>query len=115
MGGIVVWLDLRCYRHGSFYRVSELHGKFTNIANSSRAITAFALELYPAHSTSVSAIINMWRTCGGFSVSYFQAAWIKRNGAGVVFGIQAAIVSVVIVLTIVPVLWMGKRHVANRD
>lgn len=46
----------------------------------------------------------MWRTCGGFSVGYFQPSWIARDGAGVVFGIQAAIVATCIVLTIVPVI-----------
>lgn len=45
----------------------------------------------------------MWRTCGGFSVAYFQPAWIAHNGAGIVFGIQAAIVAICAVLTITPV------------
>lgn len=75
-----------------------------------RAITAFALEKYPSHSTAVSAIINMWRTTGGFSVGYFQASWIARDGVGVVFGIQAVIVSVCILLTIGPVVIMGRRR-----
>lgn len=74
-----------------------------------RAITAYALEKFPSHSTPVSAIINMWRTCGGFSVAYFQAYWIARNGVGVVFGVQAAIVIVSAVLTIVPVLVLGRK------
>ncbi len=74
-----------------------------------RAITAFVLEKYPDHSTGVSAIINMWRTCGGFSVGYYQPAWIARNGVGVVFGIQAAVVSASIIITIIPVLVLGKR------
>lgn len=68
------------------------------------AITAYALEKYPSHATGVSAIINMWRTCGGFSVGYFQPSWVARDGVGVVFGVQAAIVAVCIVLTIVPVI-----------
>ncbi|KAL1999698.1 hypothetical protein VTN02DRAFT_4149 [Thermoascus thermophilus] len=76
----------------------------TGMVSSTVAITAYALEKYPDHSTSVSAIVNMWRTCGGFSVAYFQPAWIAHNGAGVVFGIQAAIVAICAVLTITPVL-----------
>jgi len=84
----------------------------TGMVGSTVAITAFALELLPDDSTSVSAIINMWRTCGGFAVSYFQAAWITKDGVGVVFGIQAVVVSVVIVITIVPVLLMGRKWVA---
>lgn len=74
------------------------------------AITAYALEKYPQYSTTVSAIINMWRTCGGFSVAYFQASWIARDGVGVVFGVQAAVVVAGIILTIVPVLLMQRRR-----
>jgi hypothetical protein len=51
----------------------------------------------------------MWRTCGGFAVGYFQPAWIRRNGLGLVFGIQAIVVSVSVVLTIVPVLLRERR------
>lgn len=75
-----------------------------------RAITAYALEKYPSHSTTVSAILNMWRTCGGFSVGYFQASWIARNGVGVVFGIQAAVVVAGVVLFIVPVFMFSRRR-----
>jgi hypothetical protein len=75
----------------------------------SRAITAYALEKYPNRSTCVSAILNMWRTCGGFAVGYFQPAWIQRNGLGLVFGLQAIVVSVSVVLTIVPVLLRERR------
>lgn len=74
------------------------------------AITAYALEKYPNRSTAVSAILNMWRTCGGFAVGYFQPAWIERNGLGLVFGIQAVVVSVSIVLTIVPVFFRERRR-----
>ncbi|KAJ5160675.1 uncharacterized protein N7482_007679 [Penicillium canariense] len=73
------------------------------------AVTAYALEKYPEQSTVVSAILNMWRTCGGFAVGYFQPAWIARNGLGLVFGIQAIIVSVSVVLCIVPVLITQRR------
>ncbi|CAI7593225.1 hypothetical protein N7533_011483 [Penicillium manginii] len=73
------------------------------------AITAYSLEKYPNRSTCVSAILNMWRTCGGFAVGYFQPAWIQRNGLGLVFGIQAIVVSVSVVLTIVPVLLRERR------
>ncbi|KAJ9266264.1 hypothetical protein DTO021C3_6986 [Paecilomyces variotii] len=76
----------------------------TGMIGSTVAITAYALEKYPSHATCVSAIINMWRTCGGFSVGYFQPSWVARDGVGVVFGVQAAIVAVCIVVTIVPVI-----------
>ena len=65
------------------------------------------MEKYPDHATTVSAILNMWRTCGGFAVGYFQPAWIAANGVGVVFGIQATIVATCIVVTILPVILMS--------
>ncbi|KAJ6035779.1 hypothetical protein N7540_000058 [Penicillium herquei] len=74
------------------------------------AITAYALEKYPDQSTCVSAILNMWRTCGGFAVGYFQPAWITRNGVGLVFGIQAAVVVVAIILTITPVIVFERKR-----
>lgn len=74
-----------------------------------RAITAYALEKYPEQSTCVSAILNMWRTCGGFAVGYFQPAWIAHSGLGLVFGIQAAVVCGGIILTITPVL-LWEKH-----
>jgi hypothetical protein len=78
------------------------------------AITSYTLEKYPEYATSVSAIINMWRTCGGFSVGYFQASWIARDGAGVVFGIQAAVVVAGILLTIVPVMILERKKMQTR-
>ncbi|KAJ5260514.1 hypothetical protein N7478_012119 [Penicillium angulare] len=72
-------------------------------------ITSYALAKYPEKSTCVSAILNMWRTCGGFAVGYFQPAWIIRNGLGLVFGIQAIVVCVAIILTITPVIIWGHR------
>lgn len=73
-------------------------------------ITSYALAKYPEKSTCVSAILNMWRTCGGFAVGYFQPAWIVRNGLGLVFGIQAIVVCVAIILTITPVIIWGRRR-----
>lgn len=77
------------------------------------AISAYALEKYPQQATCVSAILNMWRTCGGFAVGYFQPAWIARNGIGLVFGVQAAIVVVAAVLTISPVLLWGRKRLPS--
>ncbi|KAJ5112056.1 hypothetical protein N7532_000101 [Penicillium argentinense] len=78
------------------------------------AITAYALEKYPYHATTVSAILNMWRTCGGFAVGYFQPAWIERCGLGLVFGLQAVVVVFCVVLTIVPVFIRERRATTAR-
>ncbi|KAH8432916.1 putative MFS transporter [Aspergillus melleus] len=77
--------------------------------SSTVSITAYALEKYPDQSTVVSAIINAWRTASGFSVGYFQPAWIARNGIAAVFGTQIAVVMAVLVLTITPVIVLERK------
>lgn len=79
-----------------------------------RAITAFALEKYPNQASVVSAIINMWRTCGGFAVGYFQPSWIAKDGVAAVFATQAAVVAVCVVLFIGPVIWLGRRAASKK-
>ena len=74
-----------------------------------RAITAFALEKYPNQAAVVSAIINMWRTCGGFSVGYFQPSWIAKDGVAAVFATQAAVLVVCVILLIGSAIWLGRR------
>ena len=51
----------------------------------------------------ISALINLARTLGGFSVAYFQVPWAMKNGALQTFGVEAAIV-VALFLFIVPTL-----------
>lgn len=38
----------------------------------------------------ISALINLARTLGGFSVAYFQVPWALKNGAIQTFGVEAA-------------------------
>ncbi|KAL4792778.1 major facilitator superfamily domain-containing protein [Aspergillus venezuelensis] len=78
------------------------------------SITSYALEKYPSRSTVVSAIINAWRTASGFSVGYFQPAWIARNGVAAVFATQAGVVVAVLVLTITPVIVVEGRRGGGR-
>jgi hypothetical protein len=107
------WIMVNIGMVGTIVYVSSSTGQlcwmFWQMLTLTRAITAYSLEKYPNRSTCVSAILNMWRTCGGFAVGYFQPAWIQRNGLGLVFGIQAIVVSVSVVLTIVPVLLRERR------
>ncbi|KEF59874.1 uncharacterized protein A1O9_04722 [Exophiala aquamarina CBS 119918] len=79
------------------------------LVGSTVAITAFALEKYPNQSTVVSAIINMWRTCGGFAVGYFQPSWIAKDGLAAVFATQAAVVAVCVVMLIGGTIVLGRR------
>lgn len=59
-------------------------------------ISAYLLDVFPTQAAAASAWILMARVLGGFSVSYFQADWVARDGAGVTFGVQAGIIGVAI-------------------
>ncbi|KIK68215.1 hypothetical protein GYMLUDRAFT_35592 [Collybiopsis luxurians FD-317 M1] len=56
------------------------------------AIYAYCNDCFPKHQGEISALINLARTLGGFSVAYFQIPWAAKNGAIQVFGCEAAIV-----------------------
>ncbi|PYH90943.1 polyamine transporter [Aspergillus ellipticus CBS 707.79] len=53
-------------------------------------------------------------TASGFSVGYFQPAWITRDGVAAVFGTQAAVVVADIILTIVPVIVVEGRKAREK-
>jgi hypothetical protein len=40
----------------------------------------------------ISALVNLARTLGGFSVAYFQVPWATKHGALQTFGVEAACV-----------------------
>ena len=85
------------------------------MVGSTVAVTAFALEKYPDHASVIAAILNMWRTCGGFAVGYFQPSWIAKNGAAAVYATQAAIVAVCVVVLITPVIVMGRKEAMKME
>jgi len=89
---------------------------------SSVAITAYALDSYPSAPGEVSALINLARLLGGFSVGYFQLDWGIKAGYDVSFGIQGAIVA--IGAMIIPFLhifgarlrhWAGPLKISERQ
>lgn len=51
---------------------------------------AYANDSFPRHPGEVSALLNLFRTLGGFAVPYFQIRWARRSGALQVFGCEAA-------------------------
>ena len=57
----------------------------------------------------ISALINLARTLGGFSVAYFQVPWATKHGGLQTFGVEAAIV-VGLFLLIVPALQIKGRY-----
>ncbi|KAI0658997.1 MFS general substrate transporter [Cubamyces menziesii] len=67
------------------------------------AVYAYCNDCFPKMQGEISALINLARTLGGFSVAYFQVPWAMKNGALQTFGVEAAIV-VALFLFIVPTL-----------
>ncbi|KAI0937647.1 hypothetical protein AcW1_001527 [Taiwanofungus camphoratus] len=73
------------------------------------AVYAYCNDCFPNRQGEVSALINLARTLGGFSVAYFQVPWATKHGALQVFGVEAAIVSGLFLL-VVPVLQLKGLH-----
>ncbi|KAH9477936.1 Efflux pump radE [Psilocybe cubensis] len=67
------------------------------------AIYAYCNDAFPKHQGEISALINLARTLGGFSVAYFQVPWALKHGAIQTFGCEAAIVTGLFLLFI-PIL-----------
>lgn len=56
----------------------------------------------------MSAMINLARTLGGFSVTFFQIPWAAKHGAIQTFGCEAAVVAGLFLL-LVPMLQLKGR------
>ncbi|KAL0958247.1 hypothetical protein HGRIS_000401 [Hohenbuehelia grisea] len=54
------------------------------------AVYAYCNDCFPKHQGEISALINLARTLGGFSVAYFQVPWATKHGALQTFGVEAA-------------------------
>ncbi|KAI0711555.1 MFS general substrate transporter [Earliella scabrosa] len=67
------------------------------------AIYAYCNDCFPRYQGEISALLNLARSLGGFSVAYFQVDWVTKHGALQAFGAEAGIVAGLFVL-IVPVL-----------
>lgn len=55
-------------------------------------LDAYANDCFPKHQGEISALLNLARTLGGFSVAYFQIPWATKHGALQTFGCEAAYV-----------------------
>ncbi|KAH9918337.1 MFS general substrate transporter [Amylocystis lapponica] len=64
------------------------------------AVYAYCHDCFPGRQGEISALINVTRTLGGFSVAYFQVPWATKHGALQTFGVEAAIVAVLFLLTV---------------
>ncbi|KAI0284707.1 MFS general substrate transporter [Russula aff. rugulosa BPL654] len=72
------------------------------------AVYAYANDCFPKYQGEISALLNLARTLGGFSVAYFQVPWATKHGALQTFGCEAAIVAGLFVL-IVPITQLTGR------
>jgi len=77
------------------------------------AVYAYCNDCFPRHQGEISALINLARTLGGFSVAYFQVPWATKHGALQTFGVEAAVVVGLFVL-IVPALQLKGRYLRER-
>ncbi|PSR73732.1 hypothetical protein PHLCEN_2v10422 [Hermanssonia centrifuga] len=67
------------------------------------AVYAYVNDSFPRLQGEISALLDLGRTLGGFSVAYFQVPWATKNGAIQTFGVEAAIVAGLFLL-VVPTL-----------
>ncbi|TFK66337.1 MFS general substrate transporter [Pluteus cervinus] len=75
------------------------------------AVYAYCNDCFPKQQVSsgeISALVNLARTLGGFSVAYFQVPWATEHGAIQTFGVESAIV-VGLFLLVVPALQLKGR------
>lgn len=64
------------------------------------AIYAYANDCFPKHAGEISALINLARTLGGFSVAYFQVPWAEKHGAVQVYGVEVAVCAALFFLVV---------------
>ncbi|OSX63261.1 hypothetical protein POSPLADRAFT_1139517 [Postia placenta MAD-698-R-SB12] len=67
------------------------------------AVYAYCNDCFPGSQGEISALVNLCRTLGGFSVAFYQVPWATRNGPLQTFGVEAAVV-VGLFFLIVPAL-----------
>ena len=72
-------------------------------------LDAYVNDSFPTLQGEVSALVNLFRTLGGFSVAYFQVPWATKNGALQTFGVEAACVAGLFFL-IIPALQLKGRY-----
>jgi len=77
------------------------------------AIYAYCNDCFPKRQGEISALANLARVLGGFSVAYYQVPWAAKHGALQTLGVEAAVV-VGLFLLIVPVLQLKGKYLRER-
>ena len=83
------------------YKVSSSHRFYTQ-------------QTLIAEQGETSALLNLFRTLGGFSVTYFQVPWATKHGALQTFGCEAAVVAGLFIL-VVPAMQIKGRALRVSD
>ncbi|KAG1831128.1 major facilitator superfamily domain-containing protein [Suillus variegatus] len=73
------------------------------------AVYAYCSDCFPRHQGEISALLNLARVLGGFSVAYFQVPWATKSGGIQTFGVEAAIV-IGLFLIAVPTVQLRGRY-----
>jgi len=71
------------------------------------AVYAYCNDCFPDRQGEISALVNLCRTLGGFSVAYFQVPWATKYGALQTFGVEAAVVAGLFLLIVPPLQLKG--------
>jgi len=77
------------------------------------AVYAYCNDCFPKRQGEISALLNLARILGGFSVAYFQVPWAEKHGALQTFGVEAAIV-VGLFFLVIPALQLKGSYLRER-
>ncbi|KAH7921550.1 MFS general substrate transporter [Leucogyrophana mollusca] len=77
------------------------------------AVYAYCNDCFPRQQGEISALVNLSRTMGGFSVAYFQVPWANKDGAAETLGVEGAIV-VAMGILVVPMIQLTGRRLRER-
>ncbi|KAF8157050.1 MFS general substrate transporter [Crassisporium funariophilum] len=72
------------------------------------AIYAYCSDCFPRQQGEISALLNLTRTLGGFSVAFYQVPWAEKHGALQTLGCEAAIVAGLFILIVPFLQWKGR-------
>ncbi|PPQ81459.1 hypothetical protein CVT26_007484 [Gymnopilus dilepis] len=80
----------------------------TGVLVTTVAVYAYCTDCFPREQGEISAILNLVRALGGFSVAFYQVPWAQKHGALQTLGCEAATVAGAFFL-IVPFLQLKGR------
>ncbi|KAF8999157.1 MFS general substrate transporter [Cyathus striatus] len=107
MGFIILGAALQHHLHIAVIVLGWAIAQISVLVNTT-AIYAYCSDCFPRQPGEISALLNLVRALGGFSIAYFQVDWASKKGALQTFGVEAAIVAGLF-LIIIPVLqWKGR-------